>query len=464
MKNIKKTVCVSLVCLLLAGNCSLATAQKNIIDEVIWVIGDDAIFKSDVEMMRQQMLYENQQIQGDPYCFIPEQIAVQKLYLHQAKLDSINAPDSEVFRMVDARINNAITRAGSKERLEQEMGKPLSAIREDLRTQVREGYMVQTLQKELVKNVKVTPSDVRTFYERIPKDSLPFIPTTVEVEIITNEPIISLEEMDYVKERLRDYTEQVTSGKRDFSTLARLYSEDKGSAIQGGELGFMGKGQLMPEFAAAAFELNDPKRVSRIVETEYGYHIIQLIEKRGDRVNVRHILLKPQVTKEELETAKIRLDSVRIDILEGKDGKTISFEDAVPYVSQDKDTRMNNGLMVNTSETERYGTSRFEMSELPMEIGPIVDAMQVGDVSRAFSMKNAKQKDVVAIVKLKSRTAGHKASLSEDYQALKGLAEEQKRQEALEKWLKQKQKDTYIRINEKWQNCDFQFKGWVKSE
>ncbi|MDR0834137.1 MAG: peptidylprolyl isomerase [Candidatus Symbiothrix sp.] len=449
---------------LVIGNGSLVTAQKNVIDEVIWVIGDDAIFKSDVEMMRQQMLYENQRIEGDPYCFIPEQIAIQKLYLHQAKLDSISIPESDVFRSVDAKINNAITRAGSKERLEQEMNKPLSAIREDLRTQERERYMVQLMQRDLVKNVKVTPSDVRTFYDRIPKDSLPFIPTSVEVEIITNEPVISLAEIDYVKERLRDYTEQVTSGKRDFSTLARLYSEDKGSAVQGGELGFMGKGQLVPEFAAAAFELNDPKRVSRIVESEYGYHIIQLIEKRGDRANVRHILLKPQVTKEELVTAMVRLDSIRTDIVEGKDGKTISFEEAVPYISQDKDTRMNNGLMVNGNESERYGTSHFEMAELPMEMSVLVDTMKVGDISHAFTMKNTKQKDVVAIVKLKSRTEGHKASLSEDYQALKGLTEDQKRQETLEKWLAQKQKDTYIRINEKWQNCDFQFKGWVKSE
>lgn len=454
------------VCLLAILGCQGAVAQQNVIDEVIWVIGDEAIFKSDVEAMRLQMLFENQHVQGDPYCFIPEQIAVQKLYLHQAQLDSINVPESEVIRMVDSRINSAISRSGSRERLEQEMGKPLSAIRDELRTTTREGYQVQMMQKDLVKSVKITPSDVRAYYERIPKDSLPFIPTTVEVEIITNEPVISLEEMDYVKGRLRDYTEQVTSGKRDFSTLARLYSEDKGSAIQGGELGFMGKGQLVPEFAAAAFELNDPKRVSRIVETEYGYHIMQLIESRGDRVNVRHILLKPQVTKEELETAMVRLDSIRTDIVEGKNGVKISFEDAVPYISQDKDTRMNNGLMVNNQDeySERFGTSRFELSELPAEVGKVVYTMNVGDISHAFTMKNAKQKDVVAIVKLKSKTEGHRASLSDDYQALKNLTEEQKRQETLEKWLAQKQKDTYIRINDKWKNCDFQFKGWIKGE
>ncbi|GHT52945.1 peptidylprolyl isomerase [Bacteroidia bacterium] len=447
---------------LVTGNWSLLTAQQNVIDEVIWVIGDDAIFRSDVEMMRLQMQFENQRVEGDPYCFIPEQIAVQKLYLHQAKLDSITVPETEVFRMVDSRINSAITRAGSRERLEQEYGKSLTAIREDLRTTIRESALVQQMQRELVKNVKITPSDVRAYYEHIPKDNLPFIPTTVEVEIITNEPVISLEEIDYVKSRLRDYTEQVTSGKREFSTLARLYSEDKGSAIQGGELGLRGKAEFVTEFATAAFELNDPKRVSRIVETEYGYHILQLIESRGDRANVRHILLKPQVTQEELATAVLRLDSIRGDILNGKDGHTITFEEAVPYVSQDKDTRMNNGLMVNQSESERFGTSRFEMSELPPEIGKVVDDMTVGEVSQAFTMKNARQKDVVAIVKLKSRVEGHKASLSDDYQALKNLTEEEKRQVTLEKWLAQKQKDTYIRINEKWQNCDFQFKGWIK--
>jgi peptidyl-prolyl cis-trans isomerase SurA len=435
-------------------------AQDNIIDEVIWVVGDDAILRSDVENMRLQMQFENQRINGDPYCVIPEQMAIQKLYLHQAKLDSIEAPESQVFQRVESRINYAINQVGSKEKLEEYLGKSISAIREEWRMTMKEQSMVQNMQQKLVGNIKVTPSEVRTFYNRIPQDSLPFISTTVEVEIITLEPVIALEEIDDIKRKLREYTEQITSGKREFSTLARLYSEDVESAKRGGELGFVGKGTLLPEFATVAFELNDPKKVSRIVETEYGFHIIQLVEKRGDRINVRHILLKPRVTKEEIEKAILKLDSIRTDIIADK----FTFEEAATYLSHDKDTRNNKGLMVNQNpenETGRSGTSRFEMAELPSEIGKVVYGMKVGEISKPFAMINSKQKEVVAIVKLKSRIDGHKASLTEDYQALKTMVEQEKQQNILENWLAKKQKDTYIRINENWRNCDFQTKGWI---
>jgi peptidyl-prolyl cis-trans isomerase SurA len=450
----------SILCLI-AGS-AFAQAQDNVIDEVIWIVGDEAILRSDVENMRLQMQAERQRIDGDPYCVLPEQMAIQKLYLHQAKLDSIDVPDSQVFSMVERRINNAITTAGSREKLEEYLRKPLSAIREEWRQMAKEQLIVQEMHRKLIGKIKVTPSDVRNYYNRIPQDSLPFIPTTVEVEIVTLEPKIALEETDDIKQRLRDYTEQVTSGKREFSTLARLYSEDPESAVRGGELGFQGKGFLLPEFAAVAFELNDPKRVSRIVETEYGFHIIQLIEKRGDRINVRHILLKPKVTKEELSEATQRLDSVRTDILNNK----FTFEDAATYISHDKDTKNNRGLLVNTPqliqmETERSGTSRFEMEELPPEIGKAIYGMTIGDISQPFSMINSKQKEVVAIVKLRARSEGHKASLAEDYQALKSIVEQMKGEDILNKWLANKQQDTYIRINDNWKNCDFQTSGWL---
>ena len=435
-------------------------AQDNIIDEVIWVIGDDAILKSDVENMRLQMQFEDQRLTGDPYCVIPEQMAIQKLYLHQAKLDSVDVPDSQVFQRVEGRINYAISQIGSSEKLEEYLGKPLNAIREEWRQTFKEQALVQSMQQKLAGSQKITPADVRSFYSRIPQDSLPFIPTTVEVEIITIEPRIPLSEIDDIKKRLREYTDRVTSGEIEFSTLARLWSEDKESAKRGGELGFVGKGTLMPEFAAVAFDLNDPKRVSRIVETEYGFHIIQLIEKRGDRINARHILLKPKVSKVELDEATVRLDSIRNEIVGGK----FTFEEAALYLSYDKDTRNNKGLMVNqggSAYTERTGTSRFEMDELPPEIGKVVYTMQVGDISKPFTMINSKQKEIVAIVKLVSRVEGHKASLTEDYQALKSMVEAKKQEEVLDKWITKKQKETYIRINDNWKNCDFERDGWI---
>jgi len=450
----------AIICLAIFLNAMPLQAQDNIIDEVIWVVGDDAILRSDVENVRLQMQLEKQHINGDPYCVIPEQMAIQKLYLHQAKLDSVEVPDAQVFQQTERWLNYVINQVGSKEKLEEYFEKPINTIREERRQMVKDQQMIQSMQQKIVGQIKVTPSEIRSFYTRIPQDSLPFIPTTVEVEIITKEPVISLEEIDNIKSKLREYTEQVNSGQREFSTLARLYSEDSESAKRGGELGFQGKGVLLPEFAAVAFELNDPKKVSRIVETEFGFHIIQLIEKRGDRINVRHILLRPHVTQGELDAATFRLDSIRNDILNGK----FTFEEAAMYLSDDKNTRNNKGLLVNQdmdNYNDRSGTSRFEIEELPAEIGKVIYEMQVGEISKPFTMMNSNQKEVVAIVKLVSRTMGHKASLSDDYQALKGMLEQEKQEEILEKWVEQKQKETFIRINEKWKNCDFQMKTWI---
>jgi peptidyl-prolyl cis-trans isomerase SurA len=347
--------------------------------------------------------------------------------------------------------------------LEERYHKSYNELKEEMVTRLREMAMVGEVQRKLVGNVKVTPSDVRAFYNRIPPDSLQFIETTVEVQIFTKEPEIAIEEIDEIKRRLREYTEQVNSGEKQFSTLARLWSDDKSSAVKGGELGLQGKGFLLPEFAAAAFDLNTPNRISRIVETDYGYHIIQLIEKRGDRINVRHILLKPHITKEELALATLQMDSVRNDIL----GEKFSFEEATFYMSYDKETRSNKGLMVNngsemTQPSERTGTSHFEMSELPPEMAKVVDTMKVGNISKPFTMVNDKQKDVVAMVKLKSRTPGHKASLSDDFQVLRSMVEQEKQEELLKKWIAKKQKNTFIRIKDSCKNCDFTSDGWYE--
>ena len=435
--------------------------QSNVIDQVVWVVGDDAILLSDVENARLEMQLNKQRLEGDPYCVIPEQIAIQKLFLHQAKLDSIDIPDSRVYPYVEAIINNAVGQVGSQEKLEEYLGKSINAWRDELRTSQKENEIVKEVQSKLFEKLKITPAEVRTFFNKIPQDSLPYIETTVEVEIITAEPKVSLAEIDNIKERLRDYSDQVTSGKMQFSTLARMYSEDKASAERGGELGFMGKSMLDPDFAAVAFDLNDPKRVSRIVQSEYGYHIIQLIEKRGDRINVRHILLRPNISADEVTSATQRLDSIRNDITKGK----FSFEDAAYYMSSDKDTRNNQGLMVNSNEdnySDRTSTSRFQMNELPAEIGKIIYPMKVGDISKPFTMINSKGQQVVAMVKLKSRIDGHKANLSEDFQDLKAMVENNKRQQIINNWIAQKQKETYIRINDNWKNCDFEKDGWIQ--
>lgn len=445
---------------LLLTCCSwVAMAQENVIDEIVWVVGDDAILRSDVENLRLYMQGEGQRFDGDPYCFIPEQMAVQKLYLNQAKIDSVEVNEAQIIQQVDQWMNYATNQIGSREKLEEYYGKKFSQIKDERKEMIREEQIIKQMQQKLIGEIKLTPSEVRKYYNELPQDSLPDIPTTVEVQIVTLEPKISFEETDAIKARLREFTEDITSGRMEFSTLARLYSEDPESAKRGGELGFMGKGNLLPEFANIAFNLNDPKRVSQIVQTEYGYHIIQLIEKRGDRINCRHILLKPKVSEKELAEATTRLDSLYNDIQAEK----ITFEDAATFVSYDKDTRNNKGLMVNGRyESSYYSTPKFEMQELPQEVGKVIYDMKVGDISKPFTMITDKQKEVVAIVKLKARIEGHKANLSDDFQALKAIVEEKKKDVLLNDWILKKQKSTYVRISDGWKNCDFRFPGWVK--
>ena len=444
------------VTLVLAIFANVATyAQDNVVDEVVWVVGDEAILKSDVEEARMDALYNGRRFDGDPYCVIPEEIAVQKLFLHQAKLDSIEVSEAEIIQRVDMMTNMYIQQIGSREKMEEYFNKTSTQIRETLRDNARDGLTVQKMQQKLVGEIKVTPAEVRRYFKDLPQDSIPYIPTQVEVQIITLQPKIPISEIEDVKKTLRDYTDRVTKGEIDFSTLARLYSEDKASAIKGGECGFMGRGMMDPAYANVAFSLQDPKKVSKIVESEFGFHIIQLIEKRGDRIKTRHILLKPHIPEEALEAGKARLDSIADDIRNGK----FTFEEAASVLSQDKDTRNNHGLLPNPNTN----TSRFEMQELPPEIAKVVDKMKVGEISEAFTMIPQKTgKEECVIVKLKSRTNGHKATISEDYQNLKNIVLEKRRDEMLDKWIREKQKHTYVRINENWRNCTFKYPGWIK--
>ena len=276
-----------------------AFGQNNVIDEVVWVVGDEAILKSDVESARLDALYHGIKFDGDPYCVIPEQLAIQKLFLHQAEIDSIMVSEQEVMGGIEQQMNYYIDQTGSKEKMEEYFNKTSSQIREMIRENIRNGMIVDRMQQKIMGDIKIVPADVRRYFKALPQDSIPFIPTQVEVQIITLEPKIPQEEIDRVKKTLRDYAERVEKGEISFGTLARLYSEDPGSARRGGEYGFQSRGEVVPEFANVVFNLTDPKKVSKVFETEYGYHIAQLIEKRGDRVSCRHILMKPKEEEKE---------------------------------------------------------------------------------------------------------------------------------------------------------------------
>lgn len=443
-------------CLILFSMFLSPALAQTVVDEVIWVVGDEAILRSDVEAMRMQAAMEGIRWNRNPDCAIPEQIAVQKLFLHQAAIDSIEVTESEVSSNVEQRLEYMISQAGSREKLEEYRKQTLSQIRSSMHDDLRDQMMIQRMREHLVKNISVTPAEVRRYFRNLSQDSIPFVPTEVEVQIIAQTPRIEQEEINRVKDELRDYTDRVTKGESTFQTLARLYSEDPGSARRGGELDYTGRGMLDPAFAAVAFNLTDPKKISKIVESEFGFHIIQLIDKRGDKIKVRHILRKPVVSDAAIEKAIHRLDSIANDIRGGK----FTFEEAASVLSDDKDTRNNRGLMANSSESGR--TSKFRLQDLPQEVARVVDTMQVGQISKAFQMVNERGKTVCVVAKLKSRVEGHKATITEDFQVMKDMVLNKRREQMLHDWVVNKIKATYVRVKDEYKDCDYEYEGWIR--
>lgn len=464
----KKQTIIAMACVATIASSLTVWAQKNegpkknVIDEVVWIVGDNAIYKSEVEDQYAQIRSQGLSIGGDPYCVIPEQLAVEKLYLHQAKIDTIEAPASQLTSGVDRQLNFFIANLGSQEKVEEYFRKSWNALREEAMEKMKTNYIVDQVQSNLTKNVKATPNDVKKYFAKLPADSIPYVPMQVEVQIAQINPVIPKQEIEDIKARLRDYTDRVNKGEASFSTLAILHSQDPGSARNGGELGFANRSDYVPEFANVAWNLNDPKKVSRIVETEYGYHIIQFIDRRGDQINVRHILLTPKVSEKDLRDATMRLDSIRKEIVAGK----YSFDESVRYISQDKDSRNNKGLMVNNNQNSEYfGTVRFEMQDLAPDIAKRIEGMQVGDLSEPFIMTDPKKNQEVAVmVRLHARIPGHNANLSEDYNMLRRMYENAEKQRIIKEWVENKIKDTYVHISDGWNNCEFHYEGWEKEK
>ena len=440
-----------------AVNDSQSIDPGSIVDEVIWVVGDEAILKSDVEVTRLQSEADGIKFVGDPDCSIPEQIAVQKLFLHQAAIDSIEVSESEVMQGIDDQINYWVSMIGSREKLEEYRKQSITQMRQQMHDDFKNRQLIQKMKQELVKDIKVSPAQVRKYFNNLPQDSIPFVPTEVEVEILTMQPRIPMEEISRVKNQLRDFTDRVNKGETTFATLARLYSEDPGSARMGGEMDYIGRGMLDPAFANVAFNLTDPKKISKIVESEFGYHIIQLIDKRGDKIKCRHILLKPKVSQEAIDKSIGRLDSIGNDIR----AKKFTFEAAVEALSDDKATRNNKGLMANTAQADNR-TSKFQMKDLPTEVARVVDTMKVGQISAPFTMVNSKGKTTCALIKLVSRVEGHRATITEDFQVMKDVVLAKEREKTLHDWVVDKIKKTYVRMNDRYKNCNFEYQGWVK--
>lgn len=433
---------------------SAFSQNSNVVDEIAWIIGDEIILKSDVEEQKVRMQMEGEKINGDPYCYIPEQMALTKLFLDQARIDSIESDEKNVDQQVEMRLNYMVGQIGSKEKLAEYFMKDYEDIRSELQEMVRTQQLVQHVQNKIVGSIQSTPAEIRKFVNNIPEDSLPNIPNQVEVQILTIEPFITKEEIEEVKDKLRDFQKRCDDGSTSFSTLAIFYSEDTESAKKGGELGFMGRGQLVKEYADVAFGMYEPGKISKIVESEFGFHIIQLIERKDEKVNTRHILLKPKASLENMNKAKLRIDSIADIIAE----KKFTFEQCVGLYSTDKNTRNCSGILTNM----KTGTTKHEMQDLPQEVGRAVYSLEEGQISKPFLMVDRSGKQVYCIAKLKSKTKAHKANMSHDFALLKQMYEAHKKQEKLDKWIAKKQKETYVHIDENWRNCEFQHEGWIK--
>ena len=427
---------------------SIYAQQEQVIDKIVAVVGKNIILQSDIE--EQYMQYRLQGgIKGSASsirCEILEDQLFRKLMLNQAELDSIDVTDEQIEQEMEYRIRYYTSQIGSQEKLEQYFNKTMKEIRDELRSSIKDQKLIEEVQRKIVGGVNATPSDVREFFNSIPQDSIPMVSAQYEIAQLVKKPPITLDEKLAVKERLYGLRNRILKGER-FSTLALLYSEDPGSAKKGGELGFQGRGELVPEFEAAAFALKDGE-ISEVVETEYGFHILQLIERRGDYVNVRHILLTVKVSPEALQQAYDELDSIANLIR----NDSITFEEAVKKFS-DEDDKMNGGYLVNP----KTGSTLFSAEDLDQQVSVVVNKLQVGEVSSPVPMKTKNDKDAYRLLIIKKKTTPHKANLKEDYALIQQWTMQKLRQEAINKWIDAKSTKAYVKINEDYCDCDFQF-------
>ena len=450
MVSLKNIIAAVAVCCLTFAE---TQAQKMVIDDVVAIVGDDAILRSDIEAQYEQAMMDGTSYNGDMKCHIFEQLLIQKLMINQANIDSVIVTESEVMGQVDSRINYFVQQVGGQEKLEEYFNKPMAQIKRDQIDMVRTMAITQRMQRKITEDVKITPSEIRKYFNSMSEDSIPYISAQYEIQQIVVYPQVEQSEIDRIKGRLRDFQKQVSEG-RDFATLAVFHSEDAVSATRGGDLGWATKATYVPEFSAVAFNLQEKGKVSKIVETEYGYHIIQLIDRKGDRINLRHILLKPKISAESKRKAVEFLDTVSTML---KDEK-LTFEEAAMRYSMDKDSRWNGGKMLNEG-----GSVKFQLNEIPAEIAKALQGLKEGEYSKPFAMIDEKRgKETYRIIKLTKRHEPHRANIRDDYNMLQGLMLERKCKSIVDEWIEQRIKEIYISISPEWRNCDFEYKGWVK--
>lgn len=432
----------------------MRSAAQQSVDKILAVVGRNRIvLKSELEQQFVQEKQQNPNLGDDAKCALLQQMILQKLLVEQAERDSVYVTDEEVDGQMDNRIRYFIHVYGSKEKLEQAIGKTIYQLKEDKRDEIRESMLADKVRNSLIDNVKITPGEVRAFFNKIPADSLPFFPATIEVGQIVVDPPINPELDQYAKNRAEEIRKEIVSGKKTFETAATFYSEDPGSKDNGGDLGFVGRSDMVAEFSNAAFKLQEGE-ISQVVKTKFGYHIIQMVKRQGDQAHLRHILIRPQVITADIQKALNKLDSIRADLMAGK----ITFPEAVGKYSTDENAKRTGGMITDPNT----GSSQIEIDKLDPSTALMIDSLKPGTYSHPQVFKTETGEQSCRIVYLKTRTEPHKANLREDYSKIQEVALAQKKSERLQQWLQEKLPTYYIKIDPEYRSCN-EFKDWKLS-
>ena len=450
LKNVIKGVLV--LATIISGE-EISNAQDKVIDQIVAVVGSNPILKSDIETAAIEQQARGVTSQGDAKCEILEQLLEQKLLLAEAELDTlIVVTDNQINQQMDRRLNYFIENIGSEKEVEKYFNKSIIQLKAEMSETIKETLKTEQMQTKIISKVTATPSEVRQYFRQLPSKEIPEIGSQMEYTQITMLPAITEKQDLEVKAKLRDFKKRVENGD-NFATLAIMYSEDPGSARNGGEMDYVGRAMLDPAFATEAFNLK-PNQISKVVKSEYGYHIIQMIDRKGEKIKCRHILLRPKIEPMELEKAKNRIDSLADFIRTGK----MTWEQASYLYSADKNTRNNGGLVTS----QKTGSSKFEVSELDPDVSKVITTMNIGETSRPFLTIDDKQREVYKIIKLANKTKAHKANLQEDYQKLSEMYLAKKKEDIYKKWIAKQQSKTYIHVDDSYANCNFKLKSWKK--
>lgn len=450
LKNVIKSLLV--LGTIISGQ-TISNAQDKVIDQIVAVVGSNPILKSDIENSAIEMQARGVTSQGDAKCEILEQLLEQKLLLAEAELDTlIIVTDNQINQQMDRRMNYFIENIGSEKEVEKYFNKSIVQLKAEMSETIKESLKTEQMQAKIIEKVTATPSEVRQFFRQLPSKDIPTIGSQLEYAQITVLPVITEKEDLEVKAKLRDFKKRVENGD-NFATLAIMYSEDPGSARNGGEMDYVGRAMLDQAFATEAFNLK-PNQISKVVKSEFGYHIIQLIDRKGEKIKCRHILLRAKVDPAELERAKNRVDSIADFVRKGK----MTWEQATYLYSSDKSTRNNGGLVTS----QRNGSSKFEVAELDPDVSKVITEMNIGETSKPFLTIDDKQRQVYKVVKLINKTTAHQANLQEDYQTLSEMFLAKKKEEVYRKWIAKQQAKTYIHVDDSYANCNFKLKSWKK--